>query len=61
MLSILIKRASEDVQISGVVPHLIDGGLSILHYVDDTVLFMEHNLDRAFNMKLLLCTFELVT
>jgi hypothetical protein len=58
MLAILIKRASEDGQISGEVPHLIDGGMSILQYVDDTILFMEHNLDRARSMKLLLCAFE---
>jgi hypothetical protein len=61
MLSILIKRASEDEQISGVVPHLIDRGLSVLQCVDDAVLFMEHNLDRARNMKLLLCAFEQIS
>jgi len=58
MLSILIRRACEDGQISGVVPHLIDGGLAILQYADDTVLFMEHDLEKARNMKLLLCAFE---
>jgi hypothetical protein len=41
-----------------VVPHLVDGGLSILQYVDDTILFMEHDLDKARIMKLLLCAFE---
>ena len=30
MLVILINRAKEHGQVSGVVPHLIDGGLSIL-------------------------------
>ena len=38
MLAILIERAKEDGQIAGVVPHLVDGGPSILQYVDDTVL-----------------------
>jgi hypothetical protein len=41
-----------------VVPHLIDGGLAILQYADDTILFMEHDLEKAHNMKLLLCAFE---
>jgi hypothetical protein len=40
MLAILIKRAKADGQIEGVIPHLVDGGLSILQYADDTILFM---------------------
>ena len=58
MLAILIERAKSDGQIEGVVPHLVDGGLSILQYVDDTILFMEHDLDKATNLKLILSTFE---
>jgi hypothetical protein len=34
MLAILIDRAKNDGQIAGIVPHLVDGGLSILQYVD---------------------------
>ena len=41
MLAILIKRAKEEGQISVVVPHLVDGGLSVPQYADDTILFME--------------------
>jgi hypothetical protein len=40
MLAILIKRAKADGQIEGVIPHPVDGGLSILQYADDTILFM---------------------
>ena len=58
MLAILIERAKQDGQIAGVVPHLVDGGLSILQYADDTVLFKEHDLDKARNLKLLLSAFE---
>ncbi|WVZ90623.1 hypothetical protein U9M48_036908 [Paspalum notatum var. saurae] len=58
MLSILIKRAKSDGQIRGIVPNLVDGGLSILQYTDDTIIFMDHDLDMARNMKLLLCAFE---
>ena len=58
MLSILIKRAKNDGQIKGVIPHLLEDGLSILQYADDTFLFMDHNLEQAKNMKLLLCVFE---
>jgi hypothetical protein len=58
MLAILIERAKEVGQIEGVIPHLVDGGLSILQYADDTILFMEHDLEKAWNLKLILAAFE---
>jgi hypothetical protein len=58
MLAILIARAKEDGQVGGLIPHLVDGGVSILQYADDTILFMEHDLEKAVNMKLILCIFE---
>ena len=45
MLTLLINRAKANDQVQRVVPHLIDGGLSILQYADDTILFMDHNLE----------------
>jgi hypothetical protein len=32
----MIERAKSDGQIEGVILHLVDGGLSILQYADDT-------------------------
>jgi hypothetical protein len=58
MLAVLIARAKEDGQVSGLTPHLVDGGVSILQYADDTIIFMENDLDKALNMKLVLCIFE---
>jgi hypothetical protein len=58
MLAILINRAKEEGQILGVIPNLVDDGLSILQYADDTILFMDHNFEQAKNMKLLLSAFE---
>jgi hypothetical protein len=58
MLAIIIERAKADCLIEGVVPHLVDGGLSILQYADDTILFMEHDLEKATNLKLILSAFE---
>jgi hypothetical protein len=40
------------------VPNLVDDGLSILQYADDTIIFLNHDLERAKNLKLLLCAFE---
>jgi hypothetical protein len=58
MLAVMIERAKIDGLIDGVVNHLVDGGLSILQYADDTILFMDHDLEKARNMKLILSTFE---
>jgi hypothetical protein len=39
MLAIMIERAKSDGLFERVIPHLVDGGLSILQYADDTILF----------------------
>ena len=41
--------------------NLVDGGVSILQYADDTILFMVHDLAKVRNMKLVLCLFEQLT
>ena len=58
MLAVLIARTKAENQIEGVIPHLVDDGLSILQYADDTVIFLSHDTDKAINMKFLLCVFE---
>jgi hypothetical protein len=58
MLAIMIERVKNDGLIEGVIPHLVDGGLFILQYADDTILFIEHDLKKAQNLKLILSAFE---
>jgi hypothetical protein len=58
MLAVLITRAKDLGQFRGVVPHLVDGGLSILQYADDTIIFMKNDIEEAKNMKLVLNAFE---
>jgi hypothetical protein len=58
MSALLINRVKTDGQIRGVIPHLVDDGLYILQYVDDTIIFLDHDLEQAKNLKLLLCAFE---
>jgi hypothetical protein len=36
----------------------VDGGISILECTDDTILFMEHDLEKARNFKLILLAFK---
>jgi hypothetical protein len=61
MLAIIIKRENIKGQVSGVVPHFIDGGVYILQFVDDIILFLEHDLEKAHNMKLLPFAFEQIS
>jgi hypothetical protein len=58
MLAILIEHAKLDGQIEGVILHLVDGGLSILQYANDTILFMEYDLEKARNLKFILWAFK---
>ncbi|WVZ62611.1 hypothetical protein U9M48_012339 [Paspalum notatum var. saurae] len=53
MLAIMINRAKDAGNIEGLIPHLVEDGLSILRYVDDT-----HDIEQVKNLKLLLCAFE---
>jgi hypothetical protein len=36
---------------------LVEGGVSILQY-DDSILFLEHDLEKGVNIKLILCIVE---
>jgi hypothetical protein len=47
MLAIIIKHTKVEGHIEGLVPHLVDGCLSIFGYANDTILFMEHDLEKA--------------
>jgi hypothetical protein len=58
MLAIFIARAKDLGKVGSFLPHLVDGGISILQYADDTILFMEHDVEKVVNMKLILCMFE---
>jgi hypothetical protein len=44
--------------IVGLVPHLIENGVAILQYADDTILLVQDNLDQVANLKLILYVFE---
>ena len=44
MLTLLIERAKDVGSINGVIPHLVDDGLSILQYADDTIKFLKYDL-----------------
>jgi hypothetical protein len=58
MLAILFTRTKESDQFSGLVPPFGRRGLFILQYANDTVVFMDHNLEHSHNVKLLLTALE---
>jgi hypothetical protein len=57
-LTRLVIRAQQNNLITGLISDLIDGGVTILQYVDDTIVCLEHNFEKARNVKLLLYMFE---
>jgi hypothetical protein len=50
MLAVLIARAKEDSYAGGLIPHLVEGGISILQYANNKILVMEQNLEKLINM-----------
>ena len=47
ILAILIARAKEDGQVGCLIHHLVEGGISIQKYADDTIFFMENDPEKA--------------
>ena len=49
----LIKAARSNL-VSGLMPQVIEGGIISLQYADDTLLFLENDIEKANNLKWLL-------
>jgi hypothetical protein len=58
MFAILVAPAKEDGQVDGLMSYLVHGCIYMLEYANDTIIFMEHDTEKAFNMKLILCILE---
>lgn len=44
--------------IYGLIPHLINDGLAILQYADDTIFLQDDDLEKAKKLKYELCVYE---
>lgn len=42
----------------GLIPRLVDGGVSVSQYADDTIIFLEHGIEKAKNMNFILGLFS---
>jgi hypothetical protein len=60
-LTKMIINAQKNGLLVGMVPDLIENGVAVLQYADDTVLCLSHDLEKAVNLKLLLYMFELMS
>jgi hypothetical protein len=55
---IMLKRGCKVGVINGVIPKMVEGGLTHLQYADDTVIFLEADRQSIANVKFLLYCFE---
>jgi len=53
-LSRMIHKAQANDLFHGLVDHIIEKGVVVLQYADDTIICLQHNTEGARNMKLLL-------
>jgi mannosylglycoprotein endo-beta-mannosidase len=57
-LAKMIAQAQEAKLVTGLVPHLIENGVVILQYVDDTILLIQDDMEQIIHMKLILYMVE---
>uniref|UniRef100_A0A8I6YX80 Reverse transcriptase domain-containing protein n=1 Tax=Hordeum vulgare subsp. vulgare TaxID=112509 RepID=A0A8I6YX80_HORVV len=58
IFSKMLNKASNHNLISGLLTNAIPGGIIILHYADDIILFLEDSYEKAKNFKWILCCFK---
>ena len=60
-LTKMVISAQKNNLIKGLAFGLVEGGVGILQYADDTIIYLEHDVDKAVNLKLMLYIFELMS
>jgi hypothetical protein len=58
ILSRMLQKAAENGLIKGLGNDIIEGGVISLQYADDTILFVDKNLEYAENLKWILTCFK---
>ena len=59
-LSRMIRKAQSNDLFTGLGDHIVNKGVAVLQYADDTIVCLKHNLEGARNMKLHLYMYELM-
>jgi hypothetical protein len=57
----MIHKAQANDLFHGLADHIIEKGVFVLQYADDTIICLQHNIEGARNMKLLLYMYEFMT
>jgi hypothetical protein len=57
-LTKMVNKAQQNLMITCFISHLIPNGVAVLQYADDTILYLEGDLEKARHVKLLLYFFE---
>jgi hypothetical protein len=60
-LSKMVSLAQQNGLITGLVSNLVDKGVDVLQYADDTILPIQDSEEKAVNLKLLLYIFEIMS
>lgn len=60
-LTKMILKVQSNNLFVGMAPDLIDKGVAVLQYADDTVICLSHDREKAINLKLLLYLFEMMS
>ena len=60
-LSEILDKAKSGGLIHGVVPELVEGGLTHLQYADDSVLFLQYSREDIANLKFILFCYEVMS
>ena len=60
-LTRMINRAQHNGLMTGLASNLIDGGVAVLQYADDTIICLKNDLEGARNMKHLLYWYEIMS
>lgn len=57
-LAMILDKANKSGLIKGIIPELVNRGINILQYADDTIFLIQDDMDSAKNLKFALCAFE---
>ena len=57
----MIRKAQQNGLLTGLASDLVPNGVAVLQYADDTIICLEHDVEKALNLKLLLYMFELMS
>jgi hypothetical protein len=52
-LTRMILKAQSNDLLCGLIEHIIDKGVAVLQYADDTIICLKHNIEGARNLKML--------